>query len=66
MKVSNPYGMNLTVKTGSEIVTSGLGKASGKASARYPNTPLGPSQANGQSGKMKRPALTPDTTPTGS
>lgn len=66
MKTSNPYGMNIPVKTGSSIVDNELSKASGKAKARYPDTPLGISQANGQSGKMKTRALTPGTTPAGS
>ena len=30
-----------------------------KAKARYPHPPLGPSQKNGEAGKMKRPAYTP-------
>ena len=59
MKTSNPYGANYAVKVPPETVSSELSKASGKAKARYPSTPLGPSQANSQSGKMKRPAYTP-------
>lgn len=66
MKTSNPYGMDLTVQTGSSIVDRELSKASGKAKARYPDTPLGPSQKNSEAGKMKRPAYTPGTTPAGS
>lgn len=66
MKTSNPYGMSIPVKFTPDTVTSDRAKASGKAKARYPNTPLGPSQANDQAGKMKRPAYTPGTTPAGS
>lgn len=66
LKVSNPYGANDTYKTGSEIVTAGLAKASSKAKARFPDTPLMPGQKNGQAGKMKRPAMTPGSTPSGS
>lgn len=66
MKTSNPYGMSLPVKTAPETVTSNNAKASGKAKARYPNPPLGPSQKNSEAGKMKRPAYTPGTTPAGS
>lgn len=66
MKVSNPYGMSLTVKTTPEIVNSANSKASGKAKARFPHTPLGPGQSNGEAGKMKRPAYTPGTSPAGS
>lgn len=66
MKTSNPYGMSIPVKTAPETVNNELSKASGKAKARYPNTPLGPSQKNSESGKMKRPAYTPGTTPAGS
>ena len=43
-----------------------MSQASGKARARYPHSPLGPSMSNGQAGKMKRPAYTPGTSPSGS
>lgn len=66
MKTSNPYGANYTVKSPPDTITNEQRLASSKAKARYPHTPLGISQANGQSGKMKRPAMTPGTTPTGS
>lgn len=66
MKTSNPYGANYTVKTPPETIQKEQSQASGKAKARYPHTPLGPSQKNGEAGKMKRPAYTPDTTPAGS
>lgn len=67
MKTSNPYAMGgLTVKTAPETVTSANAKASGKAKARYPDPPLGVSQANSEAGKMKRPAYTPGTSPAGS
>jgi hypothetical protein len=66
MKTSNPYGMNIPVKVPPETIQKELSQASGKAKARYPNTPLGPGQSNGQSGKMKVRALTPGTSPAGS
>lgn len=66
MQTKNPYGMSIPIKTAPETVTSAMSKASGKAKARYPDPPLGPSQANSESGKMKRPAYTPGTTPAGS
>jgi hypothetical protein len=65
MKTSHPYGMGMTVKMTPETVSSQLSKASGKAKARYPNPPLGPSQDNPTAGKMKRPAYTPGGTPSG-
>lgn len=65
MKTSNPYGANNAVKMTPETVSAQLSKASGKAKARYPNPPLGPSQANSSAGKMKRPAYTPGGTPSG-
>lgn len=66
MKTSNPYGMNIPVKTAPETVNSANSKASGKAKARYPHTPLGTSTANSTSGHMGRRAYTPGTTPAGS
>jgi len=66
LKVSNPYGANDTYRSGSEIVNNEISKASGKAKARFPDTPLMPGQKNGQAGKMKRPAMTPGSTPSGS
>ncbi len=67
MQTKNPYGMGgLTVKTAPETVTSNNAKASGKAKARYPDTPLGPGQDNPTTGKMGRRAYTPGTTPAGS
>jgi len=66
MKVSNPYGCSDTYKSGSAIVDAQNAKASGKAKARFPDPPLMPGQKNGQAGKMKRPALTPGSSPTGS
>ena len=59
MKTKNPYGANYTVKVPPETIQSEQSQAGGKAKARYPSPPLGPSQANGESGKMKRPAYTP-------
>lgn len=66
MMTKNPYGMNIPIKTAPETVNSANAKASGKAKARYPDPPLGPSQKNDQAGRMKRPAYTPGTTPAGS
>jgi hypothetical protein len=37
-----------------------------KAKMRFPHSPLGVGQSNGQAGKAKVHALTPGTTPTGS
>ena len=68
MKPSHPaiYGSAPTVKMTPDTVSSELSKAGSKAKARFPHSPLGPSQANGEAGKMKRPAYTPGTSPTGS
>ncbi len=66
MKTSNPYGANYPVKVPPETIQKEMSQASGKARARYPHSPLGPSMSNGQAGKMKRPAYTPGTTPSGS
>lgn len=66
MKTSNPYGMNIPVKVPPETIQKEMAQASGKAKARYPSPPLGPSQKNDQAGKMKRPAYTPGTSPAGS
>lgn len=66
MKTKNPYGANYTVKVPPETIQSEMSQASGKARARYPNPPLGPGQSNGEQGKMKRPAYTPGTSPSGS
>jgi len=66
MKVSNPYGANDTYKSGSAIVDAQNAKASGKAKARFPDPPLSPSTKNGPAGKMKRPAYTPGSSPSGS
>jgi hypothetical protein len=66
MKTSNPYGANYAVKVPPETIQKEMSQASGKAKARYPHTPLGVSQANGQAGKAKVRALTPGTSPAGS
>jgi hypothetical protein len=66
LKVSNPYGATDTYKSGSAIVDDQNAKANGKAKARFPDKPLMPGQSNGQAGKMKRPALTPGSSPAGS
>lgn len=62
----NPYGANYTVKVPPETIQAEASQANSKAKARYPHTPLGPSQANSEAGKMKRPAYTPGTSPAGS
>ena len=68
MKTSSPYGPGQTVKHAPETSTGELGKADGKAKARYPHRPLMPGQANSQSAKMQKGAgaLTPGTSPTDS
>ena len=60
MKTSNPYGANYQVKVPPETISSEMSQASGKAKARYPDTPR-PANASGtgNAGKMKRPAYTP-------
>ena len=67
MKMSgNPYGGSYDVKVPPDTISRERSKAGGKATARYPHAPLSNSQANGSAGKMKKPALTPGTSPTGS
>lgn len=66
MKTKNPYGANYQVKVPPETIQSEMSQASGKAVARYPHTPLSPSQSNGQQGKAKVHAMTPGTSPAGS
>ena len=67
MKTSNPYGANVPVKVPPETISSEMSQAGGKAKARYPNTPKGVNvSGSGNAGKMKRPALTPGTSPAGS
>lgn len=67
MKTSNPYGPGMTVKVPPENITNELSKAGSKAKARYPDKPLGVNvSGSGNAGKMKRAALTPGTSPTGS
>ena len=66
MKTSNPYGANYQVKVPPETIQKEMSQASSKAKARYPHTPLGPSQKNGEAGKMKTRAYTPGTSPAGS
>jgi hypothetical protein len=66
MKTSNPYGANYPVKVPPETISAEMSQAGSKAKARYPHKPLGISQANGEAGKMKRPAMTPGTSPSGS
>jgi hypothetical protein len=59
------YGPSYAVKVPPETIAAERSNASGKAKARFPSTPLGPGQKNGEQGKMKRPAYTPGG-PTGS
>jgi len=66
MKTKNPYGANYQVKVPPETIQAEQAQAAKKASARYPNPPLGPEQTNGQQGKIKIRALTPGTSPAGS
>jgi hypothetical protein len=66
MKLSSPYGPGMPVKLPPETISSQTSKASGKAKARYPHSPLGTSQANSTAGKAQKRALTPGTSPTGS
>jgi hypothetical protein len=68
MKTKFPaaYGPGMSVTLPPETISKELSKASGKATARYPSTPLGPGQSNGTAGKAKNRALTPGTSPTGS
>ena len=66
MKTSNPYGANFPVKVPPETIQKEMSQASSKDKARYPHTPLGPSQKNGEADKMKRLAYTPGTSPAGS
>ena len=69
MKLKSPavYGTTgMSVKVPPETISAEQSQASGKARARYPHTPLGVGQKNGEAGKMKRPAMTPGTSPTGS
>ena len=68
MKVTHPsaYGPGMQVKVPPETIQKEMSQANGKAKARFPHTPLGTSQKNDQAGKMKRPALTPGTSPSGS
>lgn len=44
----------------------GNAKNAGKFKARYPHPPLGPSQKNGEQGRLGMGAMTPGTTPAGS
>lgn len=60
------YGPSYNVLVPPETVNSNNAKAAGKAKARFPSTPLGPGQSNGQAGKAKVHALTPGTSPAGS
>lgn len=68
MKLSSPavYGASGSVKVPPETINAEQKQANGKARARYPHSPLGISQANGQAGKAKVRAMTPGTTPAGS
>jgi hypothetical protein len=66
MKTSNPYGMSIPVKVPPETIQKEMSQASGKAKARYPDTPIPAKQDNPAQGKMGRRAYTPGTTPSGS
>lgn len=66
LKVTNPYGVSDTYKSGSDIVDWQNNKSSSKAKARYPSAPLSANLDNPTTGQMKRRALTPGTTPVGS
>lgn len=66
MKVSNPYGANDTFRMPNEIVERNNSKASGKAKARFPDTPAKVTQPQGKSGGMKTRAYTPGSQPDGS
>lgn len=66
IKAPGAYGVSGTVLVPPATIQKEMSQASGKAKARYPSTPLGPGQSNGQSGKMKVRALTPGTSPAGS
>lgn len=64
---SNPYGGSYPVKVPPETISNEMSKASDKAKARYPHSPLSPSQANSSAGKaQKGRAMTPGSSPTGS
>ena len=50
MKTSNPTAPT-TGQGAAETIQKEQSQASGKAKARYPHTPLGPSQKNGEAGR---------------
>jgi hypothetical protein len=68
MKTSYPaaYGSGMTTLVPPATVDTALSRASGKAKARYPNTPISNRTTNSTTGKMKVRALTPGTSPAGS
>ena len=53
------YGPSYDVKVPPDTIATERAKAKGKIKARFPNTPLGPGQSNGQQGKIKTRAYTP-------
>jgi hypothetical protein len=65
--VKNPYIPTDTFYEGAEIIPREVGKASGKAKARYPSGILKPFQDSSVAGKMGSGtrAYTPGGTPTG-
>lgn len=68
MKTSYPkaYGPGMTTLVPPQTVDTALSKASGKAKARYPSTPISNKTSNGDAGKAKVRAMTPGTSPAGS
>ncbi len=68
MKTSYPaaYGPGMSTLVPPATITTDRSQASGKAKARYPNTPISNKTTNGSAGKAKIRAMTPGTSPTGS
>jgi len=60
------YGPPIAQTNSSVQHGNGNSKNSGKAKARYPDTPKMPNQSKGVAAGIKHRALTPGTTPTGS
>ena len=68
LKPTHPavYGPSYAVKVPPDTIQAERSNASSKAKARFPSTPLGVGQSNGQAGKARVHALTPGTSPAGS
>ncbi len=68
MKTSYPaaYGPGMTTLVPPETINTDRSKASGKAKARYPSTPISNKTTNSTEGKARNRAMTPGTSPTGS